>query len=60
MSMVFESPVGKRGMCRVLIANQQPIVRHGVRALLADEPDVEVVAEIQSEHEKRLVPVFRI
>jgi DNA-binding NarL/FixJ family response regulator len=29
----------------VVIANQQPIVRHGVRALLAGEPDIEVVAE---------------
>jgi two-component system, NarL family, response regulator LiaR len=34
--------------CRVLIANQQPIVRHGVRALLASEPDIEVVAETDS------------
>jgi len=30
---------------RVLIANHQPIVRHGLRALLADEPDLEVIGE---------------
>jgi CheY-like chemotaxis protein len=35
----------RRAPCRVPIAHQQPIVRHGVRALLAGEPDVEVVAE---------------
>jgi DNA-binding NarL/FixJ family response regulator len=29
----------------VLIANRQPLVRHGVRALLASEPDLEVVGE---------------
>jgi two-component system, NarL family, response regulator LiaR len=37
-----------RAPCRVVIANQQPIVRHGVRALLASEPDIEVVAETDS------------
>jgi NarL family two-component system response regulator LiaR len=30
---------------RVLIANQQPIVRHGLRALIAHEADRQVVAE---------------
>jgi DNA-binding NarL/FixJ family response regulator len=30
---------------RVLIANQQPIVRHGLRALLASEPDLQVIGE---------------
>ena len=30
---------------RVLIANQQPIVRHGLRALIASEPDIQVVGE---------------
>ena len=30
---------------RVLIANQQPIVRHGLRALMGSEPDVQVVGE---------------
>jgi len=46
--------------CRVLIANQQPIVRHGLRALLANEPDLEVVREadngraaVQLAHELR-------
>jgi DNA-binding NarL/FixJ family response regulator len=48
MSVVFESLAQRRGTCRVLIANRQPIVRHGVRALLAGEPDVTVVAETDS------------
>jgi DNA-binding NarL/FixJ family response regulator len=30
---------------RVLIANHQPIVRHGLRVLIADEPDLEVTGE---------------
>ena len=30
---------------RVLIANHQPIVRHGLRALIATEPDLQVVGE---------------
>src|SRR3954462_5500183 len=30
---------------RVLIANQQPIVRHGLRALLTSEPDLQVIGE---------------
>ena len=30
---------------RVLIANQQPIVRHGLRAVIASEPDLQVVGE---------------
>jgi DNA-binding NarL/FixJ family response regulator len=41
-------PAEERAPCRVLIANRQPIVRHGVRALLAREPDIEVVAETDS------------
>lgn len=40
--------IERRPRTRVLIANQQPIVRHGLRALLADEPDVEVVAETEN------------
>jgi two-component system, NarL family, response regulator LiaR len=39
---------GRRSRTRVLIANQQPIVRHGLRALLADEPDIDVVGEAES------------
>src|SRR5688572_24948513 len=30
---------------RVLIANREPIVRHGLRALIANEPDLQVVGE---------------
>jgi NarL family two-component system response regulator LiaR len=30
---------------RVLIANHQPIVRHGLRTLIASEPDLEVIGE---------------
>jgi DNA-binding NarL/FixJ family response regulator len=46
--------------CRVLIANRQPIVRHGVRALLASEPDIEVVAETDNGPEVvRLARRFR-
>lgn len=30
---------------RVLIANHQPIVRHGLRALIANEPDLEMIGE---------------
>jgi DNA-binding NarL/FixJ family response regulator len=34
-----------RATVRVLIANQQPIVRHGLRALIANEPDLHVIGE---------------
>jgi NarL family two-component system response regulator LiaR len=34
--------------CRVLIANHQPILRQGLRALLASEPDIHVVGEADS------------
>jgi NarL family two-component system response regulator LiaR len=34
-----------RVMLRVLIANHQPIVRHGLRDLIASEPDLQVVGE---------------
>jgi two-component system, NarL family, response regulator LiaR len=37
--------VSSRVTVRVLIANHQPIVRHGLRALIASEPDVQVVGE---------------
>jgi DNA-binding NarL/FixJ family response regulator len=30
---------------RIVIASQQPILRHGLRALIADEPDLQVVGE---------------
>src|SRR5215813_12798279 len=33
---------------RVLIASSRPIVRHGLRALLADEIDLAVIAEAES------------
>ena len=35
----------------VLIANHQPIVRHGVRVLLMEAPDIEVVGEATSSRE---------
>jgi two-component system, NarL family, response regulator LiaR len=34
-----------RATCRVLIANRQPIVRHGLRALLANQPDLQAIGE---------------
>jgi NarL family two-component system response regulator LiaR len=37
--------VSNRVTVHVLIASQQPIVRHGLRALIANEPDVQVVGE---------------
>jgi DNA-binding NarL/FixJ family response regulator len=36
---------------RVVIANHQPIVRHGVRALLAGEPDIEIIGEAENGRE---------
>jgi two-component system, NarL family, response regulator LiaR len=36
---------GNRVTVRILIANDQPVVRHGVRALIADEPDLQVIGE---------------
>jgi DNA-binding NarL/FixJ family response regulator len=33
---------------RVLLANRQPIARHGMRAVLASEPDIHVIAEAES------------
>ena len=38
-------PASSRVTVRVLIANHQPIVRHGLRALIASEPDLQVVGE---------------
>jgi two-component system, NarL family, response regulator LiaR len=37
--------VSSRVTIRVLIANQQPIVRHGLRAMIASEPDLQVIGE---------------
>jgi DNA-binding NarL/FixJ family response regulator len=36
---------GGRATVRVLIASHQPIVRHGLRGLLAAEPEIEIVGE---------------
>ena len=44
-SMEFVPPhcvMVRPATCRILIANFQPIVRHGLRALLASEPYFEV------------------
>src|SRR3954469_13762447 len=38
-------PAGGRLALRVLIANCQPIVRHGLRALIVREPDLHVIGE---------------
>src|SRR3954452_8289205 len=37
--------VNSRVTLRVLIANQQPIVRHGLQTLIANETDLQVVGE---------------
>jgi DNA-binding NarL/FixJ family response regulator len=34
-----------RATVRILIANHQPIVRHGLRALIAREPDLQMIGE---------------
>jgi NarL family two-component system response regulator LiaR len=39
--------VDRRGRTRVLIASSQPIVRLGLRALLTDEADFDVIAEAE-------------
>jgi NarL family two-component system response regulator LiaR len=41
----------RRPRTRVLIANHQPIVRHGLRALLSETLDIDVVAEAESGRE---------
>jgi DNA-binding NarL/FixJ family response regulator len=44
-------PVARAALRRlgthVLIASSQPIVRHGLRVLLADEPDLDLIAEAE-------------
>ena len=37
----------RRVSTRVLIASSQPIVRHGLRALFADEADIDLIAETE-------------
>src|SRR5215212_3876548 len=37
-----------RSRTRVLIANRQSIVRYGLRALVANEPDIALVAEAET------------
>ncbi|MFY0515424.1 response regulator [Streptomyces anulatus] len=39
------------GTIRVLIADDEPMIRAGVRAVLATDPDIEVVAEAADGHE---------
>src|SRR3954466_9739494 len=41
----FARTASSRGTLRVLIANYQPIVRHGMRALIANEPDLQLVGD---------------
>jgi two-component system, NarL family, response regulator LiaR len=38
-------PVSSQVTLRVLIASHQPIVRHGLRVLVSDEPDLQVIGE---------------
>jgi two-component system, NarL family, response regulator LiaR len=38
-------PLSGQVTLRVLIANHQPIVRHGLRTLIASEPDLQVIGE---------------
>ncbi|MDQ0605229.1 YesN/AraC family two-component response regulator [Streptomyces canus] len=38
-------------MIRVLIADDEPMIRAGVRAVLATDPDIEVVAEAVDGHD---------
>ena len=42
------SPSGHRSLIRVLLADDHPVVREGLRGMLAAEPDLEVVAEASS------------
>jgi NarL family two-component system response regulator LiaR len=38
-------PPGVRATVRVMIASHQPIVRHGLRGLLTDQPEIEIAGE---------------
>src|SRR5437867_4320815 len=40
-----DDAASSRVAVRVLIANHQPIVRYGLRALIADQPDLQVIGE---------------
>jgi DNA-binding NarL/FixJ family response regulator len=42
---------GKRSLIRVLLADDHPVVREGLRGMLAAEPDLAVVAEASSGNE---------
>src|SRR5690242_2087322 len=41
----YPTTASGRAVLRVLIANHQPIVRHGLRALIAREPDLQSIGE---------------
>src|SRR5690242_16251223 len=41
----YPTTASGRAVLRVLIANHQPIVRHGLRALIAREPDLQAIGE---------------
>jgi len=45
VAIAYTRPPGGRAVVRVLIASHQPIVRHGLRGLLAAEPELEIVGE---------------
>ena len=43
--MLAELPVGGRAMIRVVVADDQELVREGLALILAAQPDIEVVGE---------------
>jgi len=49
--VVSDSSPARQSMIRVVVADDQAIVRRGIKALLATEPDVEVVGEASSGEE---------
>ena len=57
LELVFGGrPTSDRMALRVLIANCQPIVRHGLRALIVREPDADLILLAARTLSGRLVP----